>query len=98
MSNVPNIIKADIINKITQKGVPFNDASDILDDIFNAITEALVEEGEVKIKGFGTFKKLSKKERIGRNLKTGEESVISARKTVSFHTSKLFKSELNKSK
>ncbi len=93
-----NIIKADIINKIMAKGISFNDASDILDDIFGIITEALVNEDEVKIKSFGTFKKLSKKQRVGRNLKTGETSIINARNTVTFHTSKLFKSELNKVK
>ena len=93
-----NIIKANIINKITNKGISFDDASDILDDIFNIITDALVEDTEVKIKSFGTFKKLSKPQRVGRNLKTGEQTVITARNTVTFHTSKLFKAELNKEK
>ncbi|MDR2933986.1 MAG: HU family DNA-binding protein [Rickettsiales bacterium] len=96
MNNIPNIIKSDIINKITEKGIAAIDATDILDNIFGAITDALMIENEVKIKGFGTFKKLSKKQRVGRNLKTGETSVISARNTVSFHASKLFKAELNK--
>ena len=93
-----NIIKSDIISKIMAKGMSFNDASDILDDIFNSITDALVEGDEVKIKGFGKFKKLSKTERVGRNLKTGEPSVVSARNTITFHASKLFKAELNKVK
>ena len=52
----------------------------------------------MKIKGFGKFKKLSKTERVGRNLKTGEPSVVSARNTITFHASKLFKAELNKVK
>ncbi len=93
---IPNIIKADIINKITQKGISSSDASDILDDVLNAVIDGLIEEKEFKIKGFGTFNKLSKKQRIGRNLKTGEKTIIKARDTVSFHISKLFKAELNK--
>ncbi len=96
MNKIPNIIKADIVNKISDKGIALNDAADILEDIFALITDALVVEDEVKIKGLGTFKKLSKKQRIGRNLKTGETSIISARNTVTFHASKLFKSELNR--
>ncbi len=49
----------------------------------------------MKITGFGTFKVHSKKERMGRNPKTSEPAVISARKTVSFKSSRLVKNKIN---
>jgi integration host factor subunit alpha len=42
----------------------------------------------VKISGFGNFDILDKKERIGRNPKTGEIAIISARKVVTFRAGK----------
>ena len=47
------------------------------------------------IKGFGTFKTLNKKSRIGRNPKTGQIHQIDARKTVAFYPSKNFKRVIN---
>ncbi|GIS75848.1 MAG: hypothetical protein CM1200mP12_15670 [Gammaproteobacteria bacterium] len=38
----------------------------------------------MKLSGFGNFKILNKRERPGRNPKTGEPAIISARKVVTF--------------
>jgi integration host factor subunit alpha len=65
------------------------------DLIFSEISESLKRGEEVKISGFGTFKILNKRERIGRNPKTGETAIISARKTVSFHPSAKLKKKTN---
>ena len=49
----------------------------------------------LKVPNLGTFKIREKGTRIGRNPKTGEESVISARSVVSFNASEKLKSRLN---
>jgi integration host factor subunit alpha len=63
-------------------------AGEILDQVFEEITAALIGDEEVKLRAFGKFKLHNKKERIGRNPKTGIEAVISARRIVSFAPSK----------
>ena len=49
----------------------------------------------LKISSFGTLKLRYKKERIGRNPKTGVEHTISARNTISFIASKILKNKVN---
>ena len=58
---------------------------------FDTLTEQLVQYKELKIHGFGKFRCIDKKARIGRNPKTGEEVVISARRVVSFVAGGQFK-------
>ncbi|MDR2685734.1 MAG: integration host factor subunit alpha [Rickettsiales bacterium] len=65
------------------------------DLIFQEIADSLVRGEEVKISGFGTFKILNKRERMGRNPKTGAPAVISARRTVTFHPSAKLKKKAN---
>jgi len=55
----------------------------------------LQEEKELKISKFGTFSIRSKKQRIGRNPKTKEETIISERNVVLFKPSKEFKNLIN---
>jgi integration host factor subunit alpha len=49
----------------------------------------------VKISSFGTFIVRNKKERVGRNPKTGEEVPITARQVVTFRASNVLKSEVS---
>ena len=49
-----------------------------------AIKSALINNEEVKLSGFGNFELIEKKERPGRNPKTGEAVTISARRVVTF--------------
>jgi integration host factor subunit alpha len=76
---------ADIIHRLV--GLSKAEGYAMTDLIFSEISSSLVRGEEVKISGFGTFRILNKRERMGRNPKTGEPAVISARRTVSFHPS-----------
>ena len=51
----------------------------------------------VKLSGLGVFTVRQKRERLGRNLKTGEPALISARRVVSFGPSVGLKDKLNSS-
>ena len=68
-----------------------NDASKFVEDFFSIISTSLEKGDEVKIPGFGNFMLRVKKERVGRNPKTGEEFPISARRVVSFRPSNILK-------
>ena len=56
---------------------------------------SLIKGDDVKISSFGTFIVREKKERIGRNPKTGEEVPITARSVVTFRASNVLKSKVN---
>ena len=76
-------------------GLSRNESSNLVDTVFNEILRTLTSGNDVKISSFGTFIVRSKKERIGRNPKTGEEVPISARHVVTFRASKVLKSKVD---
>ena len=70
-------------------------SENIVNDIFYIIISGFKENEKVKITSFGTFQKRRKNERIGRNPKTKEKKIISARKVITFKASKFFKDRIN---
>ncbi len=83
-----------MIEKITQDNVSRTQASEILKKTLETIEKALAEGDHVKISSFGTFSILQKKERAGRNPRTGEGAKISSRKVISFRASPVFKKSI----
>ena len=67
------------------------EASDVAEKIFNEICSALEHGEAVKLSGFGNFQLLDKSQRPGRNPKTAEETIISARRVVTFQASQKLK-------
>ena len=79
----------------TQVGIPFTGSLVLVDTILDEISGSLQKEGYVKIPRFGSFTVRKKQPRQGRNPKTGEEALITARKVVSFYPSKTLKNQIN---
>ena len=64
--------KAQLIELVAEKSRSTKNQSEvILDATIEVIMEALRKGDEVKLVGFGTFSKTSRKSRTGRNPKTG---------------------------
>ena len=83
-----NLKKIDIIKNLSKEtGYSINFSKKIINELIGIIFENLKKDN-ISLKGLGSFKKISKRERIGRNPKTKEEFLISARKTISFKPSK----------
>tara|TARA_B100000945_G_scaffold101818_1_gene80303 strand:- start:646 stop:942 length:297 start_codon:yes stop_codon:yes gene_type:complete len=79
------ITKADIVEYLhTQLGLNKSESKKLIEDFFNEIKDSLARNEEVKLSGFGNFELLNKKSRPGRNPKTGEDVIISARRVVTF--------------
>ena len=76
-------------------GLSRNESSTFVDSVFNEILKSLIDGRDVKISSFGTFVVRQKKERVGRNPKTGEEVPITARSVVTFRASNVLKSKVN---
>ena len=83
-----NLTKNDLIKNISLKtGLSYN----VSKKIFNVLIYILIhniKNQSLILKNIGTFKIIHKKERIGRNPKTKDEFLISARKSISFTPSK----------
>ena len=92
-----NLTKKEIINSIyMQLGFSKKICENLLEDFFSIILNELKNNEKVKISKFGTFILRHKKSRVGRNPKTLEKKIISARNVVLFKPSNELKKFINK--
>lgn len=84
--------KSDLVDALAnQAGMTKADAARALEALFGSggiIASALKAGTRVQITGFGAFAAKYRKERMGRNPRTGEEIRIAASKTPSFKAGK----------
>ncbi len=73
-----------------------NDSAELVDEILEQVSQALIQGGSVKLSSFGSFQVRSKGERIGRNPKTGEEVPIKPRRVLIFRASHVLKDKINR--
>ena len=91
------ITRNDLATKLRDRfGFTAAQSGKLVDLIFDEICESLINGEEVKFAGFGTFKILDKSARIGRNPKTGETAIVSARRVAPFHPSGEFRKRVSK--
>ena len=92
-----NFTRKNLSNKIHKNlGFSKNFSSSLVDNFFETLVDEIIKSNGVKISSFGTFKILSKKERLGRNPKNKIEAKISSRRVVRFKPSLIVKENLNK--
>tara|TARA_B100001765_G_C19233434_1_gene219189 strand:+ start:10 stop:318 length:309 start_codon:yes stop_codon:yes gene_type:complete len=72
------------------------DIEKILEIIFFQISEALSRDQNVEIRGFGTYKIVKRKARIGRNPKNSQLVQIPQKNAIKWKMSKTFFNKLNK--
>ncbi|ALD15094.1 integration host factor subunit alpha [Buchnera aphidicola (Aphis glycines)] len=70
------------------------DAKLFVEFFFEEIRKSLEKGEHVKLSGFGNFQLKNKKERPGRNPKTGEKVVISKRRVVTFKAGQKLKNRI----
>ena len=90
------LTRADLAAGVYQTiGLSLSESTDLVSAVFEEISGSLERGETVKLSSFGTFKPKRKKQRIGRNPKTGVEVPISARTVLSFNASNILKSKVN---
>ena len=90
------LTRADLAESIyRQVGLPRKLAQDLVDQLFDFIIEKLVQGEEVKVSSFGNFAVRAKRQRIGRNPKTGVEVPITPRRVMVFKASHVLKDLIN---
>ena len=89
------LTKAELVRLILDgMGLSKRESKELVDAFFEEISASLAAGEEVKLHGFGNLKLRDKPARPGRNPKTGEGVVISARCVVTFLASPILKSKV----
>jgi nucleoid DNA-binding protein len=65
--------------------------NDVVRQVFETVTDVLLREGRVEIRGFGTFELVRRKARKARNPRTGSHVDVPATTVVRFKPSRLLK-------
>ncbi len=89
------LTKADMAARLFEElGLNKREAKEMVEMFFEEIRESLEQGGQVKLSGFGNFDLREKKQRPGRNPKTGEEIPITARRVVTFRPGQKLKARV----
>lgn len=79
------LTKAKIAENLHEEmGLNKREAMEIVQIFFKKIVTTLTRNEKVKLRGFGNFELKDKMERPGRNPKTGQAAIVSARRVVKF--------------
>ena len=92
------MVKSQLVQQLCNMhpNILHKDIEKILDIIIFEIIEALYRNEAVEIRGFGRFKTVMRKARIGRNPKNSKAVQIPAKKAVKWKMSKILFKRLNK--
>jgi len=89
------LTKAEMAEKLFDElGLNKREAKEMVEMFFEKIRGSLENGTQVKLSGFGNFDLREKKQRPGRNPKTGEEIPISARRVVTFRPGQKLKARV----
>ena len=90
------LTRADLSAQIYREiGLSLQECNALVDAVIEEVITALESGKAVKLSSFGTFSLRRKKQRVGRNPKTGVEVPISPRTVLSFNASNLLKQRVN---
>ena len=89
------LTKAEMAERLYEElGLNKREAKELVELFFEEIRQALEHNEQVKLSGFGNFDLRDKRQRPGRNPKTGEEIPITARRVVTFRAGQKLKTDL----
>ncbi len=90
------MLKRELVNEVAEQLGDYytQDVAQAVDIVLEEISQALVEDRRVEIRGFGSFSVRTRKPRTTKNPKTGKMMDIPERKTLHFTMSKSLKEVL----
>ena len=90
-----SLTKADMAERLSsEQQLSKRDAKDMVEAFFEEVSTSLINNEQVKLSGYGNFDLRDKKQRPGRNPKTGEEIPIKARRVVTFRPGQKLKARV----
>ena len=89
--------KAELIEIVANKtGTSKRQSEECLDYLVSAITKSVARGEKVTLVGFGSFKRRDRRQRRGRDPRTGAQIDIPAKKVPAFSAGKQYKQAVNK--
>jgi len=96
MSDGKTVTRADLTEAVIREvGLPRNESAEMVEIVIQEVAACLERGEQVKISSFGSFNVREKRERVGRNPKTGETVPISPRRVIAFKPSNIMKERIN---
>ena len=90
------LTRADLTEAVYRNiGLSRNESAELVESVLEEMCVSLEAGEEVKLSSFGTFSVQSKRERVGRNTKTGVEATITPRRVLSFRPSHILKNRVD---
>lgn len=90
------VTRADLSEAVYREiGLSRTESSDLVESVIDHVSDALLRGETVKLAGFGTFSLRDKKQRIGRNPKTGEAVPITPRRVLVFKASQVMRERVD---
>lgn len=87
--------KKDIVLKVAEKtGVKQQDVKKIVQGALDAVVESLSKGETVELRNFGVFKVKSRRGRMGRNPRTGEQVPVDPKKVAVFKPGLIMKKDV----
>jgi len=94
--NTGTVTRADLTEAIYREiGLSRTESAELVESVIDHVTDALLRSETVKLAGFGTFSLRDKKERMGRNPKTGKAVPITQRRVLVFKPSQILRSRVD---
>jgi integration host factor subunit alpha len=88
--------RADLTEAVYHEvGLSRSESAELVESVLGEISDTLADGQTVKISSFGSFSVREKAQRVGRNLKTGEEVPILPRRVLVFRASHVLKDRIN---
>jgi len=88
--------KADLVERVAREAdMTKKDAEQLVEIIFDSITETLNKGEKIELRGFGSFRVRERNSRKGRNPKTGDSVAIPAKRVAYFKPGKELKELIN---
>src|SRR5271166_2052861 len=89
------VTRSDLAEAIFRRiGLSRVESAHLVEAVIEEVSGAILRGENVKLSSFGTFMQRSKRERIGRNPKTGVEATISSRKVLIFKASHIMRDRI----
>jgi integration host factor subunit alpha len=91
------VTRADLVEALAKRAnMQRADANRLLTRMLEMMQDTLVDGETVKLSRFGNFNVRAKRQRVGRNPKTGEEVPITPRRVVTFRPSQMLREFVEK--
>jgi integration host factor subunit alpha len=90
------VTRSDLAESLFRRiGLSRMESAQLVEMVISEISDAIARGENVKLSSFGTFLQRDKRERVGRNPKTGVEARITPRRVLVFRASHIMRARMN---